>query len=159
MTLPRLTLLCAIAAFGVACSTHADTKRTTFLPAVFGPPETAPDFSLPQAPALIRRLILGSKCGGASSDMSRLGMEAGMMTRPETSHGLYLDRGQTPGGTEWFLVRSQNVPGISYCGLAMVSDGQETHVSVANVSWRDMDLVKVAVESGDFLCRCERLSK
>ena len=158
MNFHRTSLLCTIALFGVACSTFTDTELTQALPSVFNPPQSSPDFSLSQAPWSIRKRILDSKCASASSDLARLGVEAGMTTQPVSSDELYLETGETPDGAEWLLVRSRNHPDKTYCGLAMSNDGQSTNVSVANVSSKNMHLVKAAIESGDFLCKCKSLS-
>ena len=158
MNFSRTTLLCTIAAFGVACSTVGGNKLTGPLPSAFDPPQTSPDFSLRQTSSSIRKGILDSKCAGASSDVDRLSIEAGMMTQPASSDELYLETGETPESAEWFLVRSRNYPERTYCGLAIFTDGQSTNISVANVSSRNMHLVKSAVESGDFLCKCKSLS-
>ena len=158
MNFPGTALLCTIAAFSVACSTVGDTKVNAPLPPAFNPPQASPDFSLSQTPSAIRKRILASACASESSDLARLGVEAGMTTQPVSSDELYLETGGTPEGAEWFLVRSRNYPEKTYCGLAMSSDGQTTNVSVANVSSRNMHLVKAAIESGDFLCKCKSLS-
>ena len=158
MNFSQITLLCTIALLGVACSTLGDSNLTAPLPSAFDPPQTSPDFSLSQAPSSIRNGILHSKCASESSDVSRLGIEAGMTTRPASSDELYLETGETPEGTEWFLVRSRNYPEKTYCGLAISTDGKSTNISVANVSSRNMDLVKSSIESGDFLCKCKSLS-
>ena len=127
------------------------------LPDVFTEPDTTPDFSLAQELRSIERRILGSKCGSAGPNAS-FGLNSGLMTRPEGASSLYLDKGSTPNGTKWFLVRDQDDPEITYCGIAMVSREGKTNVSVVNVKFGDMDEIKTSVESGDFLCACKQLS-
>lgn len=158
MTIAQTNFLCAIVIFVAACGSYAGTKSTALLPEVFTPPDGAPDFSLPQELHLIERRILSSKCGSASSNMSSLSLMSGLTTRPESAGELYLDVGRTPNGTKWFLVRAQDDPETTYCGIALAGGEKETNVSVVNVRSRDMATIKASVESGDFLCACKQLS-
>ena len=104
---------------------------------------------------MIEERILGSICAISMVDVSGLGL----MTRPETRGGVYLDSGTTVDGTRWFLHRNMDDPDITYCGVALVGVGTETNVSVTGVSYRNLPEAKAAVESGDFLCKCKRLAQ
>jgi hypothetical protein len=72
---------------------------------------------------------------------------------------LYLDGGQTRQGVQWFLVRSQDDPAMTYCGISFVANGNGTNVSVVNVRHKDKAAAREAVASGDFLCRCKQLAR
>lgn len=151
---------CAAAALLSACGTHmASAPSSGALPGIFSSPENNPDFRVDIKPSLIERRVLKSECAEASSDISSLGMASGLMTRPENEGGLYLDKGMTPSGIKWFLVRAKDDPELTYCGIALAAAGNETGVSVANVRRRNMETLKTAVESGDFLCKCKELSR
>ncbi len=81
------------------------------------------------------------------------------MTQPATSGGVYLDKGSTPDGTKWFLHRALDNPETTYCGVALIGSGAKTNVSVTGIRSRDMGAARTAVQFGDFLCECKRLSK
>lgn len=129
------------------------------LPGVFAPPASAPDFSIPVEPSIIERRILATQCDGISEEMSLLAMDSGLMTRPPTSAGVYIDKGNTPDGTKWFLHRAADDPETTYCGIAFIGSGQGTNISVTGLRSRDMEAARIAIESGDFLCRCKQLSE
>ena len=123
------------------------------LPEYFSLPDTSPWFTVSTAPTVIEKRILASKCASTSADVSGLGL----MTRPETRGGVYLDSGTTPDGTRWFLHRNMDDPVVTYCGIALAGTGAATGVSLTGVRWSNLPEVKAAVESGDFLCECRRL--
>ena len=125
------------------------------LPEYFSLPDTSPWFTVSTAPTVIEKRILASKCASTSADVSGLGL----MTRPETRGGVFLDKGTAPDGTRWFLHRNMDDPDITYCGIALVGVGTETNVSVTGVGYRNLPEAKAAVESGDFLCKCKRLAQ
>ena len=52
------------------------------------------------------------------------------------------------------MIRSSPIAASHFVG----GDGG-TNVSVVNVRWKHMEQVKVAVESGDFFCRCKELTR
>jgi hypothetical protein len=152
--IPGTGLLLACAVFGAACSSIADS-RPDVLPEYFSPPATSPWFTVSAARTAIEKRILASECASTSVDVSGLGL----MTRPETRGGVYLDSGTTVDGTRWFLHRNMDDPDITYCGIALVGVGTKTNVSVTGVSYRNLPEAKAAVESGDFLCKCKRLAQ
>jgi hypothetical protein len=121
----------------------------------FASPATSPWFTVSAAPAIIEKRILNSKCASTSADVSGLGL----MTRPETRGGVYLDSGTAPDGSRWFLHWNMDDPGVTYCGIALVGVGTGMNVSLTGVRWTDLPEAKAAVESGDFLCRCQRLAQ
>lgn len=125
------------------------------LPEFFSPPATSPWFTVSAARTVIEKRILDSKCASTSADVSGLGL----MTRPETRGGVYLDSGTAPDGTRWFLHRNMDDPEVTYCGIALAGVGTGTNVSVTGVGYRNLPEVKAAVESGDFLCKCKRLAQ
>lgn len=136
-----------------------ENDAPTALPRVFASPVEAPDFTTSVPVSRLRQRILESDCAYASADLSRLGMESGMSTRGAGKGGLYLEHGKTTAQVEWFLVRGQDAPEQTYCGLALFESEGETRVTVANVRRSDMQVAKAAVESGDFLCTCKALSR
>lgn len=151
---PGTCLLLVCAVFAAACSSVADS-RPGLLPEYFSPPATSPWFTVSAARTVIEKRILDSKCASTSADVSGLGL----MTRPETRGGVYLDRGTAPGGTRWFLHRNMDDPEVTYCGIALAGVGTGTNISLTGVSYRNLPEVKAAVESGDFLCKCKRLAQ
>lgn len=156
-TLAGIPSILIFVGFIMACSSQARTTRSV-LPDVFTPPASTPDFSLPVNSSAIERLILNSRCGSISEDLSQLSIASGLITRPATTGGVYLDKGRMPDGTKWFLHRAHDDPETTYCGIALIGLGKETNVSVTGVRFKDMDAAKAAVEFGDFLCRCKQLS-
>jgi hypothetical protein len=151
---PGTCLLLVCAVFGAACSSIAGS-RPGVLPEYFSPPATSPWFTVSAAPTVVEKRILASKCSSTSADVSGLGL----MTRPETRGGVYLDQGTAPDGTRWFLHRNMDDPNLTYCGIALVETGTVTGVSLTGVRWKDLPEAKAAVESGDFLCKCKRLAQ
>jgi len=154
--LPGTCLILACAAFATACSSLAGT-RPDLLPEFFAPPATSPWFTVSAAPSIIEKRILGSECASSSTNTDVSGL--GLMTRPETRGGVYLDSGTTPDGTRWFLHRNMDDPDITYCGIALAGAAKGTNVSVTGIRYRDLPEAKAAVEFGDFLCECKRMAQ
>lgn len=143
---------------GSACSS-LDEAHVGTLPAVFHSPQEHPDFAVPVSPESIERRILKSTCGSKSADMSQLALASGYSTRPASQDDLHLESGRAPSATRWFLVRSRSNPNLTYCGVAYSPASDGTNVSVANVRARNMDVMRDAIASGDFLCKCQSMSR
>ena len=123
------------------------------LPEYFSLPDTSPWFTVSTAPTVIEKRILASKCASTSADVSGLGL----MTRPETRGGVFLDKGTAHDGTRWFLHRNMDDPDVTLLRDRSGGNRGGDGVSLTGVRWSNLPEVKAAVESGDFLCECRRL--
>jgi hypothetical protein len=109
--------------------------------------------------AVIQRKISKSECGGASDEMSDLGLMTGMSTRPSTSASLFVETGEHADGSRWFVLKATRNPDLALCGVRLTSEGQGTEVGVIGLRRKNTESIALAVESGRIFCECERLSK
>jgi len=107
----------------------------------------------------LRNGLSKSQCGEKSSEMSSLGLMAGLTTRASPSTSLFVDTGDDPDGSSWYALKATNNPGLALCGVRLIAEGQGTVVSVVGLRRKHKEVIAKAVEAGTIFCRCEELSQ
>lgn len=140
-----------------ACSSTGETSTAKIMPAEFESASIEYDSDKPFE--TIQRRLSKSQCGKESADISSLGLLAGMSTRPGGSASVFVETGDHPDGSRWYVLRETRNPALALCGVKLSVQDQGTEVTVIGLRQKNLEAIAKAVDSGTFFCRCEALSK